>query len=520
MKKLLPIGIQTLSDIINENYIYVDKTEIIYKLISEGRYYFLSRPRRFGKSLTVSTLYEIFNGNKELFKDLWIYNSNWKWIQYPIIKLDFGEVKESEENVESEIERIIKNNSEKNEIELNGNNITAKFSNLIKDLYKKYNQKVVILVDEYDKIIVNNLTNSELAEKNRNHLRYLFSSIKPNDEYIKFCFLTGVSKFAKTSIFSTLNNIMDISLNYKYSILCGLTENEILNNYDEYINECAIKHKKNKNKLIEEIRKWYNGYCFSDNFNPLKVYNPFSIINFFSNFSFKNYWINSGNTKFLFDFFKLNNYENLDFENITLNMGDLDKTEIESIKLEALLFQTGYLTIESYSHENLKFKLKIPNFEIKYSFFNDLILYIYKNKNDIYFDFLIKIKNLLEKCKFEELFENLKIYFAGFQYDIKIDRESYYQSLLYALFDLASIRAKTEENTNNGRIDLIIESEKHFCIIELKLNKTAEEAINQVENRKYYQKYLKYKKDIYIFGINFNSEINNIDQYLVKKIKN
>ena len=518
MKKLLPIGIQNLPKIINENYIYVDKTEIIYKLITEGCYYFLSRPRRFGKSLTVSTLEEIFSGNKELFKDCWIGNSNWKWEKYSIIKIDFSSIAEREyvkQGLNLRLNLIAKNNN----IELNENlGLTDKMQFLIENLYKKYNQKVVILIDEYDKIIVNNLTKPEIANENREILREFFTPIKACDQYIEFCFLTGVSKFAKTSIFSSLNNIQDISLHKNYSSLCGYTENEILKYFNEYINSVAEKFEKSDIELIDEIRKWYNGYNFSGEKNVIKIYNPFSIINFFSAEFFRNYWINSGNTKFLFDFFRLNNYENIDFEDIKISMKNLDKTDLSEIKLESLLLQTGYLTIDSYSHQKLEFKLKIPNFEVRDSFFADLITHIYKYKKEINFDFLIEIKDSIKNCQFEELFKLLEIYFSGFSYELKIDRESYYQSLLYALFDLSGTRAKTEECTNQGRIDLVIETENNFCIIELKLNKTAEIAIQQVKNRKYYQKYLKYNKDIYIFGINFNSEINNIDQYLFEKI--
>jgi len=361
IKSDLPIGIQTFSKIIDWNFIYVDKTKEALELVSEFSYVFFSRPRRFGKSLFLDTLKNIFEWNKKLFK--WLYiEDKWDWDKKnPVIKIDFYWNLRSSNSIEASILNTLENNQKRLGISCKEFNDTYNygtcFSDLIKSAYEKYNKKVVILIDEYDKAILDNLDQENVAKKAREILRWLYSIMKWNDEYIRFAFLTGVSKFSKASIFSGLNMIEDISLNPKYWNICGITQIELENNFKNYL-EKAEKKWVNK----KEIKKWYNGY----NFLKDSVYNPFNILKFFANnLEFKNYWFASWTPAFLIKLIEKQKYFLPDISNLKVWEELLDSFDIEKIKLEIILFQAWYLTIKEkitlpfggyeYSIKNTKF---------------------------------------------------------------------------------------------------------------------------------------------------------------------
>lgn len=366
--KNLPLGQQTFKDIIDENKLYVDKTKEIYTLISnnEGKYYFLSRPRRFGKSLLVSTLKEIFLGNKELFKGLWIYDKI-EWSESPIIHIDFTDMLYTEGidgfkiSFLSNIKRIGKSYN----IELEENNYKDAFKELIINL--SVNGKVVILIDEYDKPIVNFIENIEIANKMKDILKNFYETIKSNDEYIKFAFLTGVSKFAKLSVFSGLNNLRDITLEEKFSTITGYTENELFTYFNEYIKETSLKLEIKETELKDDLKTWYNGYSWDGvNF----VYNPFSILSIFTIQELNNYWFKSGTPTLLIKLIKEKNIDIKTLENLEVSTNFSESFELDNINIESLLFQTGYLTIKkinSYDRFEKTYILNYPNLEVKES---------------------------------------------------------------------------------------------------------------------------------------------------------
>jgi hypothetical protein len=366
MKKL-PIGLQTFSEIINGDYIYIDKTKYALNLIEDYKYVFLSRPRRFGKSLFLDTLKNIFLGNKELFKGLYIYDK-YEFIKYPVIKISWGGSEyNSLEDIKDKIKRVFKQVEEDLGLDCEKDlSIAGCFEYLIKQAYKKYNQKVVILIDEYDKPILNNIDNPETAKIMRSFLRGLYEQLKENDEYIRFAFLTGISKFSKASIFSGLNQIKDISLMKRYADSCGYTQEDIETSFKEYL----------KDVNLELVKKWYNGYNFLGN----KVYNPFDILQFIdSDYKFSNYWWKSGNPFSLIELLKKGDYYIPNLENLRTDETLIDSFDIKKLQLESLLLQAGYLTIDKVIEDELigsiEYTLKVPNLEVQISLNNLIISY-------------------------------------------------------------------------------------------------------------------------------------------------
>jgi Holliday junction resolvase-like predicted endonuclease len=514
MKKL-PIGIQDYKEIIEGNYIYVDKTKYIFDLIDSGKYYFLSRPRRFGKSLTISTLYYIFKGEKELFKDTYIYDK-WEFKEYPIIKLDMSDnvLKNLEsflKSLDNNIEKIYREYGITSDID----DVSMKFGNLIEFLNKKYNEKVVILIDEYESPILEHINNKKEAEKIRGYLREFYKKVKTKDEYIKFVFITGITKFTKTGVFSALNNLNDISLDNDYSQMLGYTQEELEYYFDEYIKETAEKLEITKNELLQEMKKYYNGFSFDgEHF----VYNPFSILKFFQKKKFQNYWFESGSPSFIYEYVKGRKIEYEDLVKYTVNSLDFTTREIEDANANIFFAQAGYLTFkgkEKYGLEE-EYILDYPNLEVKNSFSKLILEANYNLENDKLKELNKTIWKLLSKNKIDELIEEIKRIISAIPYNLHQNRESYYHSLIYTILASAGLNATAEELTNLGRIDLVLEHNDKIYLFEIKLDKSAKESIDQIKEKKYYEKYKNY--EVYIIGININSEKRNIDEYIIEKI--
>jgi len=365
MKKL-PIGIQTFRDIIDDDYLYIDKTGEIYKLLTEGgKYYFLSRPRRFGKSLMVSTLKEIFSGNKELFKDLWIYDK-WGWEKYPVIHLDFlGLQYGNKEELIETLEFMVDGGARAYGVQLKEKRYDKRFKELIEALSRK--NKVVILVDEYDKPIIDNIENREVAWENRNVLRTFYESIKGAYQYLKFVFITGVSKFSQVSIFSGLNNLTDITLDEKFSTLLGYTEDDFRHYFGNEVEKMSDLWAVSSDELLEKVRRWYNGYSW-DGTNTL--YNPVSIHYFISRQEFGNYWFSTATPTFLIKIIREKGLPIMEFENIEMESNEFDSYDVDNIQVTPLLFQAGYLTVKKVEVDvgEKTYYLSYPNKEVRESF--------------------------------------------------------------------------------------------------------------------------------------------------------
>ena len=501
--KRLPVGIQTFSTIIEEDYLYIDKTAIALDLIQNYHYVFLSRPRRFGKSLFLSTLEEIFKGNKKLFKGLAIADQ-WDFeTKYPVITIDFsGDFRTPMALIENLLD-VLKSNQVKLAVKCEEtHNYAVCFKQLIKATYEKYQQKVVVLIDEYDKAIVDNLDQIEVAKENREILHAFYSILKSLDRYIEFVFITGVSKFSRASIFSGLNMLEDISLNPRFGNICGYTQNDIETTFKPYLEGVDLKR----------VKQWYNGY----NFLKDKVYNPFDILLFIKNdYLFDNYWFNTGTPSYLLKLIQQNKYNIATFENMEVGQEIINSFDIEALSLETIMFQSGYLSIKQkiQQRNKIKYLLDYPNLETKMSFNNYLIGYFVQNhqvKNRVE-------ENLIESMEnndFEKLRQSIESLFASIAYnnftknDIQ-NYEGFYASVIYAYFAGAGFdKIIAEDATNKGRIDLSIFIDNKVFIFEFKVDSKG--ALEQIRANNYQQKYRSHYHEIYLIGVEFDSTQRNV----------
>ncbi len=519
MNLKLPVGIQDFRTIREEGYLYLDKTESIYNLIQSGRIYFLSRPRRFGKTLLVSVLECLFNGERELFKGLWI-EDKWDWNEtYPVIRLDMSSILIRElEDVESKIINRIKGMGEIYGIsEINEIDHSEALRSFIQILSDRYKKKVVVLIDEYDSPIISNLNDIDKAKEIRERIRPFYKVLKSEEASLRFIFLTGVSRFSKAGVFSALNNLADITLDARFATMLGVTQSELENYFEDYITEFAESEGIDRAKLIEKIKWWYNGFCF-DGKNGAKetnlVYNPFSTLLFFSQKVFRNYWFDSGSPKFLLDLIRQNEYDVPEMENMRIDMDAFNSYEPEDLKIEALLYQTGYLTIKEKETEDI-YVLSYPNYEIKRSFLRsivDALGSIGRGRSGIYVN---DMRKDLEKDppEFEEFIEKIKAFFSAIPYDIHDrikDKEQYYQSIIYAVLAMLGLEVRGEIRVAKGRIDLMFELDKRAFIIECKLNSTAEDAVGQIKAKGYADGFSGKVDKIYLIGIALDMQERNV----------
>ena len=441
MKKL-SIGISDFKELIEGSYIYVDKTEYIHKLINSGKYYFLSRPRRFGKSLLISTVEYLFKGKKELFKGLYIQDKfNWEEV-YPVIRIDFSKDILKKEDYKKRVIQELEKNYINNGIEMleKGEDEISLFEKLIITIYKSYGKQVVVLIDEYDKPILDLIEDIKQAEEVRKQLKAFYSVLKGLDKYIRFVLITGVSKFSKVSLFSGLNQLKDISLDTRYGNICGYTQNELEFYFKDYLQDLNL----------EEIKEWYNGYYFLQD----TLYNPFDILLYLDTKKFKNYWYETGKTEFLFKLLKNKDYQLPYLNKVYYTNEILDKFDLEYISIEALMFQTGYLTIKEIKKidEEEVYILDYPNKEVRQSFNRELLFYI---TNEYQTDRTSKLKIAILQENIEEIKHQLNIFFSSISYEI-LKNEYVYQAAIYGLIYSTGFNIIIEDNTSKGRIDLTI----------------------------------------------------------------
>jgi hypothetical protein len=508
MKKL-PIGISTLEKMLRDNYVYVDKTRQILSLAEAGDYYFLSRPRRFGKSLLIDTLRELFAGNEALFKGLYIH-PHWDWsIKHPIIHISFGSgVLKNRVELDQRIHNLLQLNQQRLGIDCDWDSIPGRFGELIRKAQEKFQQGVVILIDEYDKPMLDNITDPATAAEMRDGLKNLYSVIKDHDAYVRFAFLTGVSKFSKVSVFSGLNNLKDITLDERYGAICGYTQTELEHNFAEHLQDIDL----------EEVRNWYNGYRWLGD----SVYNPFDILLFLdTGKSFRPYWFETGTPGFLIDMLKTRYYHLPDLEELEVSSNQLGDFDIDHIRLETLLFQTGYLTIsrtETLFNEPV-FLLSYPNREVRSSF-NQMVLERYltgepPERLPVLHAFL---KNDFEtlKQRFVALFENIA--HDNYRNNPIAQYEGYYASVMYAYLCSLGLETLAEDTSNRGRIDLTLrfklpDGQKQVYIFEFKVidgEQADGSALQQIKQKNYAAKYDDGEQRIFLIGMEFSKVTRNI----------
>ena len=520
----LPLGVQDFEKLRNEGSVYVDKTEWIYKLVQPYLgLYFLSRPRRFGKTLLLSTLTCLFEGKRELFKGLWIdSHGDWDWKPHPVVSIDFNRMDhETPDALKKSIHKTLDNIIEENDLKITTDIIPMKFGDIIVALEKKADASVVVLMDEYDKPIHSHLGKGEeevcIAAKNRDVLKQLFGTLKAFDvaPALRFVFLTGVSKFARVSVFSDLNNLSDLTMNPDYASLLGYTEEELYHYFDDYISELQTARGFGKEKCKTDLRTWYNGYRFSD--KELKVYNPFSILCVFANKRFKNYWYETGTPSFLLNLIKSQDYPIPEVEKLELDESSFSTYEIENLRIEALLFQTGYLTIAG--HDEYFYTLDYPNQEVKSSFMKNLYYQFTEIKSLRTKDSFKLLAKYLKEEKSAEFISTVNTILASVTYhQLAHQNEPFYHTVFYLMLSASGVEVVTELLTSQGRMDIAVFFEDKIYIIELKCNHDAETAIRQIKEKKYADKYKTHGKRIILMGINFDTEKRELADWKMEEL--
>jgi len=508
MKKL-PLGIQTFSKLIKNDCLYVDKTRLIAELIETSDYLFLSRPRRFGKSLLVSTLAEIFAGNQELFQGLYIYDKI-DWQPYPVIVIDFNGISFSDEEVfKASLSFFLDKVAGKYDLVLENQFIGDKFAELIEKIAEKTQQKVVILIDEYDKPIVNFIDDLDKAVKNREILRDFFGILKYSDAFLRFIFITGVSKFSQVSIFSDLNHLLDITLSKQFAPLLGYTQNELESYFDKYIQTLCFELGFKKVKLLTKIKTWYNGYSWNA---KDQMYNPFSILNLFAMRRFSNYWFATGTPTLLIKLIKQTKREITEFENKTIPEIVFDNYNLENLNIFALLFQTGYLTITHIDQKarTPQYVLNYPNFEVKEAFMSYIFESFTKNSLEEIQPAAEDLRTYLQTDNFEGFINLIKALLAKIPYPLHIEQEAYYHSLFYMISILMGVEIDLEVLTDKGRIDGVLTLENKIYLIEFKYGKAGtqmdtltNQAIKQIQTKNYGERFLNESRPRLLLGIGF-----------------
>jgi Predicted AAA-ATPase/PD-(D/E)XK nuclease superfamily len=510
--KNLPIGMQTLSQIRVKDAIYVDKTQIIHQLAKKGAYYFLSRPRRFGKSLLVSTIKELYKGNKPLFEGLWIYDK-WDWSKTnPVIHISFDEIGYSELGLSESLKSILNDIADDYDISLLKSDLKGQFKELIQKLAKKY-RRVVILIDEYDKPIIDFLESHtiEKAKENRLILRNFYSVLKNADEFIELVFITGISKFAQMSIFSHLNNLKDITMDKKYATLTGYTQAELVHYFKDYLEAIQQELNLSPEALLSHMAIWYNGYSWD---GVHKVYNPFGTLCFLSDQQFKNYWFGTGSPDFLIAQMRKHAY--FDVENTIVNNAILNKYDIENIELIPLLFQTGYLTVKEIDAMTGDIVLDYPNKEVRESMYMFLIDDLAQNARRVHTGRTIKDLNqaFLDK-NLPKAHKIINSILADLPYEVyQHQSEGLFHGLIHLIFSYLGMFVNSEVHSSQGRADAVVETLTDVYIFEFKFNKTAQEALKQIHENQYADKYQASGKVITGIGVNFNSAKRGIDEWL------
>lgn len=513
MPKPIQPSTYTFRTLIKGGFLYIDKTEHLYELVRPiSGIYFFARPRRFGKSLLISTLEALFQGDKELFQGLWIAASDYEWPVHPVIRIDFGRMQVGNaDELKAGIERYLRLIARQQAVTLGDGPYYALLEELI--LALAVERQVVILIDEYDKPLTDNLTNLAEAEKIRDVLRGFYTLIKSMDAYLRFVFITGISRFSKVGLFSAMNNLTDITMTPRFATLLGLTEEEVVRDLQGQIAAFAAETGLTEGEMLEKMRYWYNGFCFAAD-SP-NVYNPFSTLQLFYNRRFANYWFESGTPTFLIKLIKERQIDIASFSALEVPDDAFSTYEIESLDLIPLLFQTGYLTIKDSRQDPFGtiFTLSYPNREVENAFLSHLLSAYDETELAFSQSHLRRLYYALEKGDLPEFFAVLELFFANIDYDLQVNQEKYYQTIFYLIFLLLGVHVTAEVKTNRGRIDAVIEVGDRVFLFEFKLDGSAAEALLQIQEHAYYQKYRKPGKIVTLIGVNFDSAKRTISDW-------
>lgn len=512
---LYPIGIQNFEDLRKSEYIYVDKTSHIYRLASTGKYYFLSRPRRFGKSLLISTMEAYFSGKKELFKGLAMENLEKDWEQHPVLHLDLNGIAYDSEDVLAQVlsEKLSDWEAEYGII-ATSTVPGLRFQNIIDAAYKSTGHKVVILIDEYDKPIVDNLNETELADKFKKTLQGFYSVLKAKDGQIRFGFLTGVSKIGKLSVFSSLNNLRDISMETEYSDICGISEDELHTYFEESVAELARANKLSIDGCYNKLKYKYDGYHFCE--DSAGMYNPFSLLNTFCSNKFKDYWFETGTPTLLVNVMKKTSFDVTTLsDNVVVSVEDLSGMQDIVNRPVPLFFQTGYLTIKDYDSEFREYTLGFPNDEVKKGFLKFIYSYYVPVNPAEGNTKTSTLARALRDGAPEIFMKTLEALFANTTYQIQGDAGKNFQYAMYIIMELLGEYVQAERSTSNGRINLLLQTKDYIYIVELKIDNTADAALQQIEDKGYEKPFVNDPRKLFKIGVSFSTADRRIEDWKV-----
>lgn len=510
-----PIGQQDFKTLRQDSAIYVDKTSFVEKIARDkSKFFFLARPRRFGKSLFLSTLRYFFEGRRELFKGLYIDSSDWDWAEYPVLRLDLNTQRyEDKGQLDSLLNNVFRKWESDYDVVVNDSSPSIRFQNIIEAAHKKTGRQVVILVDEYDKPLISNLNHEEILEYYRAQLASIYSNFKSSAEHIRLVFMTGVSRFSKLSAISDLNNINDISFDNRFADVCGITEVELTNIFRDGINALAENYEISYDDALILLKKNYDGYKFTKRGSD--IYNPWSVLNCLSKNDIQNYWGQTGKPTIIAEALKNMNVDLERTLNAKFPFRAIAGFDITNTDPTPLLYQTGYLTIKKYDFASDTVTLGVPNKEVKESLFEELLPYYMKAKRGTPHAIVIDLIDDIIEGKPEKLVKDLDVFLSGVPYEMQLDDENNLHNAIYILLTLIGVEIHTEVHTSDGRIDLLIETAGFIYIIELKFDRSAKEAISQIEEKQYALPFSNDTRQLFKIGINFSSTTRHLDPPII-----
>lgn len=503
--KLYPIGMQTFSEIREEDFLYVDKTEYIYRMThTSGKYFFLSRPRRFGKSLLVSTFESYFEGKKELFKGLAIEKLEKDWTEYPVLHFSLAGGKHMEKDqLVRYLLYILKVNEEKFGIVNESPDPNVRMLNLIKTVYEQTGQKVVVLIDEYDAPLLDVVHEDTSLGVLREVMRNFYSPLKDSDRMLRFVFLTGITKFSQLSIFSELNNITNVSMHQEYAGICGITKEELLDKFDEDIDVLAGRLGLTHEQALSKLKENYDGYHFT--WPSSDIFNPYSLLNCLAEGQMNSYWFGSGTPTYLLNMMRKYDFTPIDLgEQMDASKDDFDAATETMTTIMPLLYQSGYITIKNYDPETELYTLALPNKEVRIGLYRSMLPYYLAAKSAMCNTTVAKMSSLINKGNMDGALQLLKTFWETVPYCDNTDYEGHYQQTMYIIFALlTNFRILVEQHTFRGRTDITMETKDTIYMIELKFNKSAQEALDQINNKHYADAFALRGKTMEKIGMNF-----------------
>ncbi len=516
--KRYPLGIQTFSEIVKGNYYYADKTDVVYRLAHYAKFHFLSRPRRFGKSLFVSTLQAYFEGKRDLFEGLAIEKLEKEWIEYPVIHLDLSSGKYySLDSLYAVLDSIILPIEDKYGLTaIEPKSYSSRLNSIIETATRQTGKQAVVLIDEYDAPMHDSVSDKTLQNNIRNIMRDFFSPLKKQEGNLRFVLITGISKFSQLSIFSELNNLKIISMKDEYSDICGITKEQLLTDFKEGIEEMAEHNGLTFEETVEKLKEHYDGYHFSPN-SP-DIFNPYSIINALDDKDFNSYWFSSGTPTFLIDLLQNNGVDMLRLNKLWVKDSRFDAPTDEITDPIPVLYQSGYLTIKEYDKRRRLYRLSFPNEEVRQGFSESLVKY-YEGNNLCDFDNIVLAyaDHMLVEDNIEAFLPHLKVFYDKFPYTIINNNERHYQAVMFTILTMLGADVQVEYATTDGRIDLVLKTEQHIYIFELKYKKDADVALAQIERKDYAKAFADDGRKVVKIGLNFSEDQRSIEDWEVKR---